>query len=255
MKLRDEETQILYEFTISDQGEYVVEPIDEDQSNWQQQQTRINELEKMCNSRDEIIEELQEELKERQQKHLDSIRALRKANENVTKIAKDSLGLLSDIEALEAKLKVSDIRPMGESEYLERIEALKDELEDKCRTINNMRITIADLTEKLDIERNRTEELEELLKAYDIQAYSEGYQEGKKECLFETQEEHDRYELEQAIMSCWGITDDLHLLADAMESGEHKRMHHEMLLNLSQLYELKFQKLFKEFNKFTGCYL
>jgi len=34
MKLRDEETQILYEFTISDQGEYVVEPIDEDQSNW-----------------------------------------------------------------------------------------------------------------------------------------------------------------------------------------------------------------------------
>jgi len=34
MKLRDEETQILYEFTISDQGEYIVEPIDEDQSNW-----------------------------------------------------------------------------------------------------------------------------------------------------------------------------------------------------------------------------
>jgi len=34
MKLRDEETQILYEFTISDQGEYVVEPIDDDRSNW-----------------------------------------------------------------------------------------------------------------------------------------------------------------------------------------------------------------------------
>lgn len=123
------------------------------------------------------------------------------------------------IDELESQLEVADIRPMGESEYLERID-----------------------------------ELEELLKAYDIKAYSEGYQEGKKECLFDTQEEHDRYELEQAIMSCWGITDDLHLLADAMESGEHKRMHHEMLLNLSQLYELKFQKLFKEFNKFTGCY-
>ena len=104
-------------------------------------------------------------------------------------------------------------------------------------------------------QQTRINELEELVKAYDIQAYSEGYQEGKKECLFDTQEEHDRYELEQAIMSCWGITDDLHLLADAMESGEHKRMHHEMLLNLSQLYELKFQKLFKEFEKFTGCYL
>ena len=104
-------------------------------------------------------------------------------------------------------------------------------------------------------QQKRIDELEELLKAYDIKAYSEGYQEGKKECLFDTQEEHDRYELEQAIMSCWGITDDLHLLADAMQEGEHKRMHHEMLLNLSQLYELKFQKLFKEFEKFTGCYL
>ena len=102
-------------------------------------------------------------------------------------------------------------------------------------------------------QQTRIDELEELLKAYDIQAYSEGYQDGKKECLFDAREEHDRYELEQAIMSCWSITDDLHLLADAMESGEHKRMHHEMLLNLSQLYELKFQKLFKEFNKFTGC--
>ena len=102
--------------------------------------------------------------------------------------------------------------------------------------------------------QKRIDELEELLKAYNIKAYSEGYQEGKKECLFDTQEEHDRYELEQAILSCWSITDDLHLLADAMESGEHKRMHHEMLLNLSQLYELKFQKLFKDFEKFTGCY-
>ena len=97
-------------------------------------------------------------------------------------------------------------------------------------------IIIDDLTEKLDIERN-----------------NKGVNKLNEECLFDTQEEHDRYSLEQAIMSCWSITDDLHLLADAMESGEHKRMHHEMLLNLSQLYELKFQKLFKEFNKFTGC--
>lgn len=101
----------------------------------------------------------------------------------------------------------------------------------------HLRNTIADLTEKLDIERN-----------------NKGVNKLNDECLFDTQEEHDRYELEQAIMSCWAITDDLHLLADAMESGEHKRMHHEMLLNLSQLYELKFQKLFKEFEKFTECY-
>jgi len=71
-----------------------------------------------------------------------------------------------------------------------------------------------------------------------------------KECIFDTQEEHDPFELEQAIMSCWCIIEDLQLLADAMESGENKRMHLEMLLNLSQLYGLKFQKLFKEFNKF-----
>lgn len=125
-----------------------------------------------------------------------------------------------------------------------RIEKLKWDLGDVKNALNNMkqynqhlRNTIADLTEKLDIERN-----------------NKGANTLNEECLFDTQEEHDRYSLEQAIMSCWGITDDLHLLADAMESGEHKRMHHEMLLNLSQLYELKFQKLFKEFNKFTGCY-
>jgi len=60
----------------------------------------------------------------------------------------------------------------------------------------------------------------------------------------------NRFDLEQSIMSCWSIVDDLHLLADAMESGENKRMHHEMLLNLSQLYELKFDKLFKDFETF-----
>lgn len=34
MRLRDEETQILYDFTISDQGDFIVEPIDDDQSDW-----------------------------------------------------------------------------------------------------------------------------------------------------------------------------------------------------------------------------
>ena len=151
------------------------------------------------------------------------------------------------------------------------IEKLEWDLGDVENALNNMkqinkhlRKNIADTQEKLDIERNRTEELEEQLtsaklvnsglhtRLKDLQDKLDEI-EPVEECLFETQEEQDRYELEQAIMSCWGITDDLHLLADAMESGENKRMHHEMLLNLSQLYELKFQKLFKEFEKFTGC--
>jgi len=34
MLMRDEETQILYEFTISDEGKYIVEPVDENQANW-----------------------------------------------------------------------------------------------------------------------------------------------------------------------------------------------------------------------------
>ena len=207
---------------------------------WNYQQNRIEKLEwdladvkNALKNRiavsDKTIADLTEKLEERQQKHLDSIRALRKANENVTKIAKDNLGLLSDIEALEAKLKVSDIQPMGESEYLERIKELEEQLTSAKLVNAGLHTRLKNLQDKLD-------EIEPV-----------------EECLFDTQEEHDRYSLEQAIMSCWGITDDLHLLADAMESGEHKRMHHEMLLNLSQLYELKFQKLFKEFNKFTGC--
>ena len=65
-------------------------------------------------------------------------------------------------------------------------------------------------------------------------------------------EEHDRYELEQAIMSCWGITDDLKLLADAMDGS---LMHDEMLMSIITLYHLKFENLFKEFEKFTRCYL
>ena len=156
------------------------------------------------------------------------------------------------------------------------IEKLEWDLGDVENALNNMkqynqhlRNTIADLTEKLDIERNGTEYVTSDVKCKSHPDAPHGYNrnlshaEGRyvcecehwepDECLFDTQEEHDRYSLEQSIMLCWGITDDLHLLADAMESGEHKRMHHEMLLNLSQLYELKFQKLFKEFEKFTGC--
>lgn len=66
---------------------------------WQQQQKRIDELEKMSNGRDEVIEELREELKESQQKHLDSIRALRTANEQIINIAKDNGQLRTEIES------------------------------------------------------------------------------------------------------------------------------------------------------------
>jgi uncharacterized coiled-coil DUF342 family protein len=94
---------------------YALDGADNASAAWEYQQERIDEL--------------KSQLEERQQKHLDSVRALRKANENVTKIAKDNLGLLGDIEVLEAKLKVSDIRPMEESAYVERIEELEDQVE------------------------------------------------------------------------------------------------------------------------------
>ncbi len=49
-------------------------------------------------------------------------------------------------------------------------------------------------------------------------------------------------EVEQEIMRCWCITDDLEVIAEVADEDIGK-----MLRGLSSLYELKFQKLFKAF--------
>ncbi len=61
----------------------------------------------------------------------------------------------------------------------------------------------------------------------------------------------NRFDLEQEIMSCWGITDDLNDLYEAvMEHPTLNRDHvANIVLGLAELYELKFDKMFTTFTK------
>ena len=65
---------------------------------WGYQQDRIE-------TKNSIIMSLEDALKESQQKHLDSIRALRRANEQITSIAKDNGKLRTDLESYQEPKK------------------------------------------------------------------------------------------------------------------------------------------------------
>jgi hypothetical protein len=56
----------------------------------------------------------------------------------------------------------------------------------------------------------------------------------------------DRFDLEQEILDCWGITDDL----DVIISSEHLNLDDDILnilIGLKSLYQLKFQRTFETF--------
>ena len=53
----------------------------------------------------------------------------------------------------------------------------------------------------------------------------------------------DRFNLEQQIMSCWNIVDDLDYLAPLLETDESQNM----LLGFKSLYQAKFEKLWECF--------
>ena len=58
----------------------------------------------------------------------------------------------------------------------------------------------------------------------------------------------DRFDLEQNIMKCWNITDDINLLYEnVMESEMSKDDIANVLLGMHQLYEMKFNKLWDNF--------
>lgn len=60
----------------------------------------------------------------------------------------------------------------------------------------------------------------------------------------------DRFDLEQKIMSCWGIVDELKILTEAVIDKEMDRDKVcNILLGLEQLYQLKFESLFETFEK------
>jgi len=54
------------------------------------------------------------------------------------------------------------------------------------------------------------------------------------------------FDLEQELLRCWGVTDDIELVYHSLESmTEDQRLN--ALLGLQTLYELKFEKAWKAF--------
>jgi len=57
-----------------------------------------------------------------------------------------------------------------------------------------------------------------------------------------------RFDLEQQIMQCWGIVDDLDYVLQAIESKDEDRMMN-IVIGLKELYNMKFDKAFNTFEK------
>ena len=59
---------------------------------------------------------------------------------------------------------------------------------------------------------------------------------------------YDRFDLEQGIMDCWKVTDDIKLLYDDLDNmDEDRRMNY--MLGLMEMYGLKFDKLWNIFEQ------
>ena len=62
----------------------------------------------------------------------------------------------------------------------------------------------------------------------------------------------DQFDLEQGIMGCWHITDDLNVLFEELVENQTftKDQASNFVLGLSTIYEAKFDKLFRTFEEF-----
>lgn len=59
----------------------------------------------------------------------------------------------------------------------------------------------------------------------------------------------DRFDLEQNIMQCWNVTDDIQLYLDMYDNmDEDQRINY--LIGLKQMYQMKFERLW---NNFESC--
>ena len=59
---------------------------------------------------------------------------------------------------------------------------------------------------------------------------------------------YDRFDLEQGIMDCWKVTDDICLLYDNLDNmDDDRRMNY--MLGLMEMYTLKFDKLWGIFEQ------
>ena len=61
------------------------------------------------------------------------------------------------------------------------------------------------------------------------------------------------FDLEQGILRCWNITDDIGEILDDLESG-HMEMHDaaEALRAYQKVYQRRFERCFAQFETFTG---
>ena len=57
----------------------------------------------------------------------------------------------------------------------------------------------------------------------------------------------DRFDLEQDIMQCWNVCDDIQLLLDSWDKLDEDGKQN-VLIGLKQLYQLKFEKCFSDFS-------
>lgn len=58
----------------------------------------------------------------------------------------------------------------------------------------------------------------------------------------------NRFDLEQQIMQCWGIVDELDYVMEAVEEGDEDKIFN-LLIGLKELYSRKFDKMFDTFEQ------
>jgi molecular chaperone GrpE (heat shock protein) len=59
----------------------------------------------------------------------------------------------------------------------------------------------------------------------------------------------DRFDLEQNIMQCWNVTDDIQLALDQWDKLDEDAKQN-YLIGLQQMYQMKFERLW---DNFEGC--
>ena len=62
----------------------------------------------------------------------------------------------------------------------------------------------------------------------------------------------DRFDLEQSILKCWNVTDDIDLLYENVMDRSPEMTTDDIanaLLGMKQIYEMKFEKLFSQFEE------
>lgn len=60
-----------------------------------------------------------------------------------------------------------------------------------------------------------------------------------------------RFDLEQQIMDCWRVTDDMKILSEEIIEGDFsKDQITNVLIGLEQLYSIRFDKMFRTFEQY-----